>query len=63
MSMAWVRVNYKVPAKRGMKVKVDGEEGIITSAKRGYIMVRFAGRRCPMPCHPTWRVRYVKLST
>lgn len=58
MSMSWIRTVYNVPAKRGMKVNVDGTAGVIISAKRGYIMVRFDGHRMALPCHPTWRVEY-----
>ena len=56
--MASIRHYRKVPAKRGMTVEVDGDLGRITSARNGYIYVRFGGRRFSVPCHPTWRVRY-----
>lgn len=58
MSFEYVRSEYKVPAKRGMLVTVDGQAGVITSGKGGYIMVRFNGSKHPLPCHPTWRVVY-----
>ena len=57
-AMEWIRKSYSVPAKRGMKVTVDGEAGVIASAKHGYIMVRFDGKKHAEPCHPTWRVEY-----
>ena len=59
-AMAETRKSRKVPAKRGMRVIVDGNPGRITSAKDGYIYVRFEHHpRFSMPCHPTWRVEYV----
>ncbi len=58
MSFDYVRKYYKVPAKRGMIVTVDGIKGRITSGKGSYIMVRFEGTKNTMPCHPTWRVTY-----
>lgn len=56
--MDWIRKTYGVDARRGMKVKVDGKAGVIVSAKNGYIMVRFDGKKRSEPCHPTWRVEY-----
>lgn len=56
--MKWIRKVYGVPTKRGMKVKVDGEAGVITSANHVFIMVRFDGKKHALPCHPTWRVEY-----
>jgi hypothetical protein len=57
-SFDYVRRVYGVPAKRGLRVTVDGKPGVITRAKGQYIMVRFDGRKFPLPCHPTWRVDY-----
>jgi hypothetical protein len=56
--MADIRRTRKVPARRGMHVIVDGKPGRITSAKGGYIMVRFDGQPFSLPCHPTWHVDY-----
>lgn len=58
MSADYVRRYYKVPAKRGMRVTVDGKPGVITSFPGAYIAVRFDGTAHPKPCHPTWRVNY-----
>lgn len=60
MSMQYIRDYYKVPAKRGMRVIVDGEPGVITSARGCYLMVRFDGCSWSKTCHPTWRVEYGK---
>lgn len=57
--MAEIRRDRCVPAKRGMRVVVDGKPGRITSARGMYIFVRFdEGPRWSLPCHPTWRVKY-----
>lgn len=58
--MAEIRASRNVPARRGMRVVVDGKPGRITSAKGGYIFVRFEAQpRWSLPCHPTWRVEYI----
>lgn len=59
MTMQYIKDRYHVPAKRGMRVRVDGREGVIASASRGYINVRFNGAKRPQPCHPTWEVEYI----
>lgn len=58
MSAVYVRRYYGVPAKRGMRVTVDGHPGTIASFRSAYIMVRFDGHKNSKPCHPTWRVTY-----
>lgn len=60
MSLKYIRDYYKVPAKRGMRVTVDGKPGVITASARGpYIMVRFDGDKFSRAAHPTWRVEYI----
>lgn len=59
MAIADIRKQRGVPAKRGMKVEVDGKPGVITRAKRGYLMVRFEGWNVSAPCHPRWRFTYI----
>lgn len=54
----YVRRVYKVPAKRGMRVKVAGMLGKITSDGGYYINVLFDGHKHPQPCHPTWEIFY-----
>lgn len=58
MSMSYIRRRRNVPARRGMRVTVNGKPGRITSSRGGYIRVLFDGARFPVPCHPTWRVTY-----
>lgn len=57
-SFDYVRRAYGVPAKRGLRVTVDGRGGVITRGNGGYIMVRFDGDTHSRACHPTWRVDY-----
>lgn len=59
MSADYVRRTYGVPAKRGGRVIVDGQEGVITSFTDAYLRVRFDGDKHSMPAHPTWRVQYL----
>ena len=56
--MDHIRRTRGVPAKRGMRVEVNGSKGQIASARGGSLYVRFDGGRCSVPCHPTWRVVY-----
>lgn len=58
MSAAYVRQTYRVPAKRGMRVRVDDRLGTIVSFPGQYLGVRFDGERRTLRCHPTWRVEY-----
>jgi hypothetical protein len=58
-----IRDYYKVPAKRGMRITVDGREAYITGFRGAYLLVRFTEGPLkwashPSPCHPTWRVVY-----
>lgn len=57
MSMQWVRDTYKVPAKRGGRVRYQwtkrtATEGRITRATN-YVHVRFDGERQVYRIHPT----------
>lgn len=55
-----IRQLYSVPAKRGMRIRVDGRPGRITGARAGtmHLWVRFDGDNHSTPAHPTWRVDY-----
>lgn len=59
MSAAYVRSHYRVPAKRGNRVSVDGRTGVITSMPGAYLRVRFDDETRSVPAHPTWRVQYL----
>lgn len=58
MSAEYVRRMYRVPAKRGMRVTVEGRPGVIVSFPGQYIGVRFDGEKFTSLCHPTWEVNY-----
>lgn len=58
MSASYVRDYYRVPAKRGMRVTVDGKPGRIVRFPYASLGVRFDGEKFTTPCHPTWRVDY-----
>jgi len=60
MSMAYIREYYKVPAKRGGRVLINGWAGTIIGAAGQYIKVRYDGSRVVRLFHPTWRVTYFK---
>ena len=65
MSMAWVRKNYRVPAKRGARVEYTGdgkpEFGTIRSASGGHLHIQLDGVKHTMPFHPTWKIRYLEV--
>lgn len=58
MSADYVRDYYRVPAKQGMRVTVNGKHGVIVSFPDQYLGVRFDGETLTVRCHPTWRVTY-----
>ncbi len=57
MTMQYIRDAYNVPAKQGMKVEMNGNQGVITSAT-DYVFVRFKGYATSRPCHPTHNIKY-----
>lgn len=68
MSMAWVRENYGVPAKRGGRVEYTSREGspdtvirfgTITGTRGPHLLVRLDGQKDSRPYHPTWQLRYL----
>lgn len=58
MSMNYIRRYYAVPAKRGMRVTVDGYSGTIVGSYGQYLRVRVDGEKHAGLWHPTWRVEY-----
>jgi hypothetical protein len=57
--MEWIRETYNVPAKRGMKVIVQGQEGTIIGSKGQYLRIRKEGEQKALSYHPTWKVKYI----
>lgn len=59
MTADYVRRYYGVPAKRGIRVVVDGRPGVVAGFSGQYLRVRFDDWRWPLLVHPTWRVEYL----
>lgn len=64
--MAGIRRFYGVPAKRGGKIRFNGDLGVIVGARQDamHLLVRMkegslVGHLGALPLHPTWRVEYV----
>lgn len=60
MSFEYIRNHFYVPARRNMKVMIDGKLGTIKDAIGPYIMVLFEGEEDPTPCHPRLHVKYLE---
>ncbi len=58
MSMAYIRNAYKVPARRGGRVLINGWPGTIVGSKKHYLRVRLDGQKIARLYHPTWQVNY-----
>jgi hypothetical protein len=56
--MADIRKYYGVPAKRGAKIKFQGIECKILSARGPYLRVKGPSKRFNI--HPTWQVEYMQ---
>ena len=56
MSAQYVRDRYAVDYKRGDRITVDGQPGVIVSFPDQYLGVRFDGDKHTSRAHPTWRV-------
>jgi hypothetical protein len=59
MSMARIRKSYGVPAKRGARVRVYGDDGQIVGSRGAYIRVRIDRTGTVHNFHPTDGVRYL----
>ena len=58
-NMAYIRMYYGVPAKRGGRVIVNGWPGTITGSDGAYIKVRLDNADRSRLFHPTWKVEYI----
>jgi hypothetical protein len=64
MSLQYIRDYYKVPAKRGGRIRfLDFKglhvEGTITGAEMGRLRVRMDGESMIGTYHPTWQLEYI----
>ena len=57
--MAYIRNTYKVTAKRGERIRFDGQLGTIVGARHGHLRVQFDDQPFVGWLHPTWRVEYL----
>ena len=64
MSMKYIRDTYKVPAKRGGRVRWNNSEGTIYGTDMARLKVRFDGDACQVILHPTdERLEYLTEAT
>ena len=61
MNFEYVNRYYQIPAKRGMRVEVNGRSGVIAEDRGNYIGVNFDDDKPGniSNCHPTWKVTYL----
>jgi hypothetical protein len=63
--MKLVRKFYRVPAKRGGRVRYTGEGkdkpelGTITGSDGAHLRIRLDGRKISLIFHPTWEMEYL----
>ncbi len=64
MSMEYIRKYYKVPAKRGAKVRVTSShgkdikfDGTIVASEGAYLRIKINGKVGTY--HPTWNIEYL----
>jgi hypothetical protein len=62
--MAYIRLRYKVPAKRGAKVRVfwwlEPEDATIVGSRDALLRVRLDREpRVVLFAHPTWKIEYL----
>jgi hypothetical protein len=60
MSAEYVRGYYGVPAKRGMRITIDGRPATIVGFAGARLRIRRDGEKRTAIAHPTWRVEYPK---
>jgi hypothetical protein len=67
MSMAYIRDHYKVPAKRGGRVRYSGNpggqppvDGTITASDGAHLRIRLDGNKHSYVFHPTWKLEYLE---
>lgn len=58
MSAAYVRNYYQVPAKRGMRIKIEGKPALIVGFSGAHLRIRIDGEKHIVNAHPTWEITY-----
>lgn len=65
LGLLYIREHYKVPARKGVKVRFDYPKGkqqwgkVVGSTEGQYLLVDFDDGRGPQMLHPTWQVTYL----
>ncbi len=59
MSFDYIRRYYRVPARRLGRVRVDGQEGMITGCRGQYVLIRLDGAKHAFPYHPADGIEYL----
>jgi hypothetical protein len=52
VGLPYIRVRFKVPARRGGRVELHGKFGMITGASGEYLLVKFDGETSAVIVHP-----------
>ena len=59
MSITYIRKHYKIPAKRGMRVRVCDLLGTIIGSKFSYLKIHLDGEHATQLYHPTDKIEYL----
>lgn len=52
VGLPYIRMRFKVPARRGSRVELNGRFGIISGASGEYLLVKFDGEAAAAVVHP-----------
>jgi hypothetical protein len=52
VGLPYIRMRFKVPARRGGRVELQGRFGVITAASGEYLLVKFDGEQSAVIVHP-----------
>ncbi|SEL50683.1 hypothetical protein SAMN05518845_10811 [Variovorax sp. YR750] len=59
VGLPYIRIRFKVPARRGGRVELQGRFGVITGASGEHLLVRFDGESTASIVHPV-ELNYVE---
>ena len=59
-NMEYIRKYYKVPARKGGKIKYKGKIGKIIGAHNSYLKIKLDGEKRPGFFHPTYEIEYLE---
>ena len=57
--MEYIREYYKVPAKKGARIKFHARPGTIVGAQGPHLRIRLDGDTGIKSYHPTWEMEYL----